>query len=1143
MAVVELKSLTKLYEDSGIKAVDKANILIKDEEFVVLVGPSGCGKTTTLRMIAGLEEITDGVLAIGGKRMNEVAPKDRDIAMVFQNYALYPHMSVYDNMSFGLRIRRYGKSEIDKRVKEAAGILDISELLDRRPKALSGGQRQRVALGRAIVRQPEVFLFDEPLSNLDAKLRVQMRTEISSLHTRLQATMIYVTHDQIEAMTMGDRIVVIKFGLIQQIGTPLNLYNFPTNKFVAGFIGSPPMNMMNVTVKKEKGKVFVDEGNFQIVPKGRYAETLENYVGKEVSFGVRPEDFIYQEKPSAVNNVSSTIEVVEPLGSETHLYVTTPSQQQLIIQTEPNREYKVGSQVNFTVNLDKIHFYDNETERCILFERMNMITAKLTKSGDSLFADEGSFRMEITGEAKAALDKHAGNEIIMSIPPDEFTALDIAEGLPLPSTENNGPVIVDIKIESIETFGKEVHAHGSTKNNTFLVHTPPDFSLHAGASAKYYLDPRFIDYIDVQTGQPLYESTYTRDSKIEENREMDKDEILDEIANLKRKADQIDFILRQIQVLRKNDLITEKQAYDWTLSNKMDKNQFMLERQFFQNEYKRRTTISPWLLGAVGAAALIVLIPVLMILGVFDRKVDVDTAKYLSKMDGDNLLIGGALDHGEGTAPEPYTLKINEELDKLSAKTFNLNTKIPGTNMEQPHTVQAIISVDEGTKNNKPIPDTYMLAGTTLESREKENITSSVKKEVTRNGLFFAKYSRTGSLEWEFNFMTSKDRSSPIPTSIQLIQNTNNAFDAKINDLRQEQTMGFVAGGSVVVVKRSQNEVLIKKGMVLTINKNAKESDGSPAIIFGPIAVSTDPATGEETRDHYYETEITKVIESDIDRTYYVTGFTRREESSDTDVYIAEILRSAQPTEEENVIWEKVIELPGDQKGSYIYSDNGSIKVAATSIEPDGTNTVKLIDINDITKQRFVTTSEGDYKVTRKEQQKTINVPVYSYDEAGVRGVRIGTEEVTVTTGFVLERETEDYDTFEMAGPVKTLNFQKGFTPSYLTIIDRTANNMHRRLREESFSRNMAIVTAGAADGISTLTVFDLNGNIIQDKAFSDLDSSYPIQIEDTENNGLMVIGSTIASENIDEKDLMVIHINSFGEIVDTKVFHTVRIN
>src|SRR6056297_1204755 len=271
MATVELKSITKVYE-GNVQAVKNANITVQDKEFVVLVGPSGCGKTTTLRMIAGLEDITGGELYIDGKRVNDVPPKDRDIAMVFQNYALYPHMTVYDNMAFGLKIRKFDKEEIKKRVDQAAKILDIEELLDRKPKALSGGQRQRVAVGRAIVRQPKVFLFDEPLSNLDAKLRFQMRAEISSLHNRLSATMLYVTHDQVEAMTMADKIVVLKDGFIQQIGSPLELYNKPINRFVAGFIGSPPMNFMVVDVREENGKYIADEGNFTIELTGKAAE-------------------------------------------------------------------------------------------------------------------------------------------------------------------------------------------------------------------------------------------------------------------------------------------------------------------------------------------------------------------------------------------------------------------------------------------------------------------------------------------------------------------------------------------------------------------------------------------------------------------------------------------------------------------------------------------------------------------------------------------------------------------------------------------------------------------------------------------------------------------------------------------------------
>jgi len=363
MATVELRNITKVYE-GGVKAVDSANLTINDKEFVVLVGPSGCGKTTTLRMVAGLEEISSGELFIDGKLMNDVAPKDRDIAMVFQNYALYPHMTVYDNMAFGLKIRKYPKQEISQRVHEAAQILDIEELLDRKPKALSGGQRQRVAVGRAIVRKPKVFLFDEPLSNLDAKLRVQMRAELSALHHRLQATMIYVTHDQIEAMTMGDRIVVMKDGLIQQIGTPLGLYNTPVNRFVAGFIGSPPMNFMKVALRQENGKVIADEGDFKLELDPKQAELLRSYVGKETILGVRPEDLSYLEAPAATNNVKTKVEVVEPLGAETHLWVSTKNNQ-LVAKVAPRYTFHIGDAANLRPDLTKVHFFDIETEKSI----------------------------------------------------------------------------------------------------------------------------------------------------------------------------------------------------------------------------------------------------------------------------------------------------------------------------------------------------------------------------------------------------------------------------------------------------------------------------------------------------------------------------------------------------------------------------------------------------------------------------------------------------------------------------------------------------------------------------------------------------------------------------------------------------------
>ncbi|OQY35649.1 MAG: glycerol-3-phosphate ABC transporter ATP-binding protein [Spirochaetaceae bacterium 4572_59] len=365
MAEVILKDITKIY-DGNVKAVDKVNINIADQEFVVLVGPSGCGKSTTLRMVAGLEDISDGELLIDGKRMNEEAPKDRDIAMVFQNYALYPHMSVYDNMAFGLKIRKYPKSDIEARVKEAAQILDIEELLERKPKALSGGQRQRVAVGRAIVRKPKVFLFDEPLSNLDAKLRVQMRAEIGALHSRLSATMIYVTHDQVEAMTMGDKIVVMKGGIIQQIGSPLKLYNEPINRFVAGFIGSPPMNIAISKVTEENGNINIIEEGMKVTITDERREVLKNYVGKEILVGIRPEDLDFTTTP-VENNMVAKVVVIEPLGAETQLHINTGSHT-FTTKNDPTITVKVGDEVNFSPRLEKLHFFDLETERSLFYK-------------------------------------------------------------------------------------------------------------------------------------------------------------------------------------------------------------------------------------------------------------------------------------------------------------------------------------------------------------------------------------------------------------------------------------------------------------------------------------------------------------------------------------------------------------------------------------------------------------------------------------------------------------------------------------------------------------------------------------------------------------------------------------------------------
>ncbi len=366
MAKVELKGISKVYEGS-VRAVDNANITVNDKEFVVFVGPSGCGKSTTLRMVAGLEDITEGELYIDGELMNDVPPKDRNIAMVFQNYALYPHMSVYDNMAFGLRIKKVDKAEIDRRVHEAARILDIEKLLERKPKALSGGQRQRVAVGRAIVRNPKVFLFDEPLSNLDAKLRVQMRAELSDLHLRLNATMIYVTHDQVEAMTMASKIVVMKDGKVQQIGSPLFLYNHPINKFVAGFIGSPPMNFLTVKVLEKNGAIVLDEGSFEIKPTEEHAKFIKKYVGKEIYFGIRPEDLIFTEKASGENNMSLKVTVVEPLGADIHLWLTSKTQP-LVARTEPHHTFRIGDTANFVPKMEKARYFDKDTELSILAE-------------------------------------------------------------------------------------------------------------------------------------------------------------------------------------------------------------------------------------------------------------------------------------------------------------------------------------------------------------------------------------------------------------------------------------------------------------------------------------------------------------------------------------------------------------------------------------------------------------------------------------------------------------------------------------------------------------------------------------------------------------------------------------------------------
>ena len=379
MAGLSLKHIYKKYP-GGVTAVSDFNLEIKDKEFLIFVGPSGCGKSTTLRMIAGLEEITEGELFIGDTLVNDVAPKDRDIAMVFQNYALYPHMTVFENMAFGLKLRKVSKEEIKRRVEEAAKILDINHLLDRKPKALSGGQKQRVALGRAIVRNPKVFLLDEPLSNLDAKLRAQMRTELTKIHQKLGTTFVYVTHDQVEAMTMATRIVVMKDGLIQQVATPQNLYDLPVNVFVAGFIGTPQMNFVNCKIEKDKATgdmYFVfGQNKLKMPPEKATADELKDYVGKEVIIGIRPECLHDEQRylddmPDSI--IEADVEVTELMGSEILMYIVTSGgtedldePQNLVARVSPRSEARAGDKVKIAVELQRVHVFDKDTERCII---------------------------------------------------------------------------------------------------------------------------------------------------------------------------------------------------------------------------------------------------------------------------------------------------------------------------------------------------------------------------------------------------------------------------------------------------------------------------------------------------------------------------------------------------------------------------------------------------------------------------------------------------------------------------------------------------------------------------------------------------------------------------------------------------------
>ena len=366
MARVELEHVWKIYP-GAIEAAKDIHFVVEDKQFCVLVGPSGCGKTTTLRMIAGLEEISKGTIKIGDKIVNDIPPKDRDIAMVFQNYALYPHMSVYENLAFGLRLRKYDAEEIHKRVSNASDILGLDDLLERKPKALSGGQRQRVAVGRCIVRNPKCFLFDEPLSNLDAKLRVEMRAELNKLHKRLATTMIYVTHDQIEAMTLADVIIIMKLGLIQQMGKPLAVYDNPINEFVAGFLGTPPMNFIDGKIENKDGDiVFVYDDGAVLPLSDKQKKAVENHHGKTVRYGIRPENledaaYATRQKEDVDAIIKATVEVIEPLGYEMVLYLITAGGQTFILKEDAHHEAKRGTEMSIRVASSKAHIFDVET--------------------------------------------------------------------------------------------------------------------------------------------------------------------------------------------------------------------------------------------------------------------------------------------------------------------------------------------------------------------------------------------------------------------------------------------------------------------------------------------------------------------------------------------------------------------------------------------------------------------------------------------------------------------------------------------------------------------------------------------------------------------------------------------------------------
>mgnify|MGYP000121629172 FL=1 len=441
MANVSLRHVYKIY-DGGVTAVTDFNLEIADKEFIILVGPSGCGKSTTLRMIAGLEDISKGELYIGDTLANDVAPKDRDIAMVFQNYALYPHMTVYDNMAFGLKLRKFSKEEIKRRVEEAARILGIEQYLDRKPKALSGGQRQRVALGRAIVRNPKVFLLDEPLSNLDAKLRAQMRTEISKIYQRLGTTFIYVTHDQTEAMTMGTRIVVMKDGFIQQVDTPQHLYDMPCNMFVAGFIGSPQMNFINAVLSKNGGKYTLDFDKYHVpVPESKVNADLDNYVGKEVVLGIRPEHV--HDEPEEIAKaeclLKANVDVTELMGAEIYLYVNingTP----ITARVEPTSTANPGDDIEIAFDLSKIHIFDKDTEK--VGPVRSEYTRLLGEVGDRVL---NGYQME-----QVTLQLGTQTQVTMVVSPWNEVITDVFVDLQFSGVEENTAALLQSKLPELQ---------------------------------------------------------------------------------------------------------------------------------------------------------------------------------------------------------------------------------------------------------------------------------------------------------------------------------------------------------------------------------------------------------------------------------------------------------------------------------------------------------------------------------------------------------------------------------------------------------------------------------------------------------------------------------------------------------------------